>query len=187
MEPILDMGYWTAFLSLYLLEAFSALQITGPSDVISLSGATTDGAAVLVPNMKSMTNGNFPISRWSLSTWVHILSGTSDDARFLQLTGYTGNSVVDCYVTWPTNGVPTFTFGATDHMVAGNVVLSNRHESAWFFIYMGSADGTSFGYVNFRSDTNNLYSVSWTELVSATRETSIKAPANANPFNVSST
>ena len=106
--------------------------------------------------------------------------------KLLQLTGYTDGNSIDCFVTWPINGTPTFTFGATDHVVAGTVALSSRQENTWVYLLMGSSGGNSYGYAIFRQNSDNLFSVTWTEAVVVTKATSIMVPVNANPFNVSS-
>ena len=79
--------------------------------------------------------------------------------KLLQLTGYKDGNPIDCFVTWPINGTPTFTFGATDHTVAGNVALSSRQENTWVFLLMASAEGNSYGYASFRKDSDYLFSM----------------------------
>ena len=69
------MGLWTAVLSLCLLESFHAMmQLSSSTEVISLTGATKDGAAVLVPSMEINKEIVLPNIRWALYAWVKILS-----------------------------------------------------------------------------------------------------------------
>ena len=180
------MGFGRAFLSLCLLMCTQAgyVKIISPWRVKTLSGATADGSAVNIPNMNFEKDAAFPSNIWYVSAWVQILPSTADTARLLQFKGFSEAVPVMCYVTWTSSTAPTFTFGVTDHTVSG--YSDSRQESVWFYLVMGSKLGQSFGYIIFRSASSNRFSVKWSETITADYESSLMAPASANPFNVSS-
>ena len=184
------MGFRTAFLSLCLLASVQvtaqdgSLQAISAYEVKSLVAATTDGAAVSVPDMSWDVLTTYPSSDWYVNAWVQILAGTPDTAQLLAVSASDGTNPLDCYVVWKSTDVPTFTFGVTDHTVTGTSTF--RQEGAWVFILMGSSGHNSFGYVNFRDNFVSQLSVSWSETVYLTLTSSLKAPKNASPFSVSS-
>ena len=180
------MGFGRAFLSLCLLVCIQAgnVMIISPSRVKTLSGATADGSAVNIPNMNWEWYRAFPSTIWYVSAWVQILPSTADTARLLQFKGFSEAVPVMCYVTWTSTAPPTFTFGVTDHTVSG--YLDFRQENVWFYLLMGSKSGESFGNITFRSADSNRFSVKWWETITVDYESSLMAPASANPFNVSS-
>jgi len=164
------------------------VNIVSPWDTVALTGATADGAAASLPNMSSwIYTLNMPQSNWYAMAWVQVRALTANTARLLQLTPSSGGNSVEFYVTWTSTAVPTFTCGDSDHLVTGAVVPPNRQENVWIHILMGSQSGISFGYVTFRQNLNNQFSVTWTETLEIAATSTLKAPANANPFNVSST
>lgn len=179
----------TVSLALWLLALVHCdwVNIVSPWDTVALSSATADGAAAFLPDMSSwiytLTLPNF---QWYAMAWVQIRALTADSARLLQVSLESGGSPVDFYVTWTSTAGPTFTCGGTDHLVTGAIVPPNRQEKAWIHILMGSQSGSSFGYITFRDNVNNQFSVTWTETLGITSISTLKAPANASPFNVSS-
>jgi hypothetical protein len=178
------MGFGTAFLSLCLAVSVQADRWTLSDGVKTLSGATADGSAVTINSMDLDYYTPLPTPNWYVRAWVQIKPATADTARLLQFKGFNGAVPVECYVTWKSTAPPTFTFGATDHSVAG--YTNSRQENVWFHLLLGSISETSFGYITFRAASNNQYSVTWTESILAKRESTLMAPVNANPFNVSS-
>ena len=180
------MGFGRAFLSLCLLVCTQANKVIplSPWRVKTLSGATADGSAVYIPDMNWDKYTDFPRTHWYVSAWVQIHPATADTARLLQFKGFSGAVPVMCYVTWTSSSAPTFTFGVTDHTVSG--YPDSRKESVWFYLVMGTNSGLSFGYITFRSASSNQFSVQWSETITADYESSLMAPASANPFNVSS-
>ena len=179
------MGFRTAFLSLCLFVNVKADTIIGasPYAVKTLAGASEDGSAVYIQSINIAT-AILPSPEWYISAWVQIGPGTADSARLLQFKGFSGAVPVECFVTWTSTAPPTFTFGATDHPVSGYTTF--RQENTWFYLVMASQRGTSYGVITFRDVAKVQYSVNWVETVLAKRESTLMAPANANPFNVSS-
>ena len=157
------------------------VNIVSPWDPVALTGA-----AAILPNMSSwIYSASLPNTLWYVMLWVQIKAGTPESARLMLVTPSSQGSPVDFYVTWSSIAVPTFTCGATDHIVSGSPGF--RQENAWVQILMGSQAGTSFGYITFRANSNNQFSVSWSEALVITPTSALKAPASANPFYVSTT
>lgn len=175
------MGLGTAFLGMLLIEGISFVILSPPSKVISLEGTSTDGAALARHDLKWEEGFCFPDSHWRLSAWVHIKENTVDSARLLQITGFSGGAPTTFYVTWTSNAAPNF----SGHLVTGNVPAPTRQTNVWVYFSMGSIGGTSFGHVFLRGNSNNVFTVTWTEKMLVTRASSIMAPAEANPFYVS--
>ena len=180
-----NMGFRAAFLSLCLFASVQALEIIGvsPFAVKTLVRATEDGSAVAVLGIDDSST-LLPNTKWAVSGWVQIEPGTADSARLLQFKGFSGAVPVECFVTWTSAAPPTFTFGTTEHPVSG--YTSSRQENAWFHLVMASQAGTSSGVITLRDVTKVQYSVTWSETVYVKSESTVIAPANANPFNVSS-
>jgi hypothetical protein len=180
-----NMGFGTAFLSLCLFVSVKAQLIIGVSSyaVKTLEGATEDGSAVAIRSIDEVS-ATLPSVNWFATAWVQIQSGTADSARLLQFKGFSGTVPVLCFATWTSTAPPTFTFGTTEHAVEG--YTNSRQENTWFHLLMASQIGASYGTITFRATTRVQYSVSWPETVQARRESSLIAPVNANPFNVSS-
>ena len=179
------MSFRTAFLSLCLFVGVRAQSIYGvsPFTVKTLTDATEDGSAAAILGVYDV-NAELPNASWGASAWVQIAPGTADSAKLLQFKGFSGAVPVECFVTWTSTASPTFTFGATDHPVAKSTMA--RVENKWFHLAMASQAGTSSGVVTLRELTKTQYSVSWSETVLLKRESTLMAPANANPFTVSS-
>ena len=179
------MGLGTAFLSLCWAVSVQVGRLIASDQVKTLSGTTADGLAVAISSLTSDWFMALPSSTWFVRAWVQIGPSTADAARLLQFKGFDDAAApVDCYVTWTSTAPPTFTFGATDHAVAG--YTTNRQENVWFHLMLGSISGVSFGYITFRAASSNQFSVTWTETIFAKRESTLMAPVNANPFTVSS-
>lgn len=181
------MAFWTALFGLCLIEGFYAWRLTAPSALKSLEGTTQDGAALNIPDLQWEDNVCFPDSHWRLSAWVKILPNTADNARLLQVTGFSEGIATTCYATWTSTSPATFRCGTTDHQVTGAVAPVNRQTNAWIYLVMSSSAGNTRGHFFFRSSSNDVLAVSWAETILVTRTTSIVAPANANPFHVSCT
>lgn len=181
------MGFGTAFLSLCLFVCIQAGFVTpiGANEVKTLTGETADGSAVTISAMDWDPNILMPNDNWYVAAWVQIKPATADTARLLQFKGFDGAVPLECFVTWASTAPPTFTFGANDHAVSG--YTDSRQENVWFHLLMGSLSGTSFGYITFRAASSNQFSVTWSETILVKRTSTFLAPANANPFNVSST
>lgn len=178
------MGSLTIFLGLCLIEGFYAARLTSASALVNLDGTTQDGAAVAIPDLQWESGPCLEDSQWRLSTWVRINVNTAENARLLQITGFSEGIPTTCYVTWTSTNPVTFTCGTTGHPVTGAVSPSNRQTKTWAHLTLSSSYGTTFGALAFRSESNSVFFVSWAETVIVTRATSIMAPANANPFYV---
>ena len=181
-----DMVFGTAFLSLCLFVSVqvSSLNLISPYDAKSLSGETADGAAVALPDMTWNSLNVFPCAEWYVEAWVQIKPSTASNARFVQIKGFSGDTPVDCYMTWTPTGPPTFTFGGTDVSVSG--YTNSRQENVWFYLLMTFGVGDIRGHLGFRDATTNQFIARLSETIALKRESSFMAPANSNPFYVSS-
>lgn len=169
----------------YLCLLFGALthelNVISPFDVVVLTAATKDGAAVSLSYMSWVTK-SLPIDDWYVTFWVQIKAGTPSNARLLQAT--TANAKL-FYVTWPNISVPTFTYDGHSHPVTGTVLPPHRQENKWIHIVMGSNGGTSFGIASLREGFNNQFTVSWSATIWIASDLMVQGPVSANPFTVS--
>ena len=180
------MTFGTAFLSLCIFVSVQAekLSLISPYDVKVLSGETADGAAASLSDMMWDASDAFPCVSWNVRAWVQIKPSTASNARFVQIKGFSGDTPVDCYMTWTPTGPPTFTFGGTDVSVSG--YTNSRQENVWFYLLMTFGVGDIRGHLGFRDATTNQFIARLSETIALKRESSFMAPANSNPFYVSS-
>ena len=180
-----DMVFGTAFLSLCLFVSVqvSSLNLISPYDAKSLSGETADGAAVALPDMTWNSLNVFPCAEWYVEAWVQIKPSTASNARFVQIKGFSGDTPMDCYMTWTPTGPPTFTFGGTDVAVSG--YANSRQENVWFHLMMIFGYDARRGHFGLRDASTTQFVASSLGSIVLKRESSFLAPANSNPFNVS--
>lgn len=179
------MGSLTTFLGLCLLVSDGLLSIISPWEVKTLTGATTDGAAIFLSNMNWSWDVPFPSQGWYVSSWIQIKAQTANTARLLQFVGFNGPNPVICYVTWPSDAPPTFTFGTISTIIHASFQF--RQENVWFYVQIGLPYNSDISLGTFLSRHGSYVTQLGPHVTMEARRTSqFIAPANANPFNVSS-